>query len=116
MRCCHWYFCIHPRLMFWTRFSVQSNVSFSDYCIFIYMLFIILGIVYNRIYFDMTIVSVNNTSAAICMKIYESRARSSVGCASAWHADGRGFDPRVRQHSFMEIGHEIGLRPFSPYR
>ena len=22
-------------------------------------------------------------------------------------ADGRGFDPRVRRHSFMEIGHEI---------
>ena len=31
----------------------------------------------------------------------------SVGCASAWHADGRGFNPRVRQHSFVEIGHEI---------
>ena len=32
---------------------------------------------------------------------------SSVGCAFAWHADGRGFDPRVRQYSFVEIGHEI---------
>ena len=32
---------------------------------------------------------------------------SSVGCASAWHADGRGIDPRVRQQSFVEIGHEI---------
>ena len=31
----------------------------------------------------------------------------SVGCASAWHADGRGFDPRVRQHSFVENSHEI---------
>ena len=31
----------------------------------------------------------------------------SVGCASAWHADGREFDPRVRQHSFLEVGHEI---------
>ena len=27
--------------------------------------------------------------------------------ASAWHADGRGFDPGVRQHFFVEIGHEI---------
>ena len=27
---------------------------------------------------------------------------SSVGCASAWYADGRGFDPHVRQHSFAE--------------
>ena len=32
---------------------------------------------------------------------------SSVGCASAWYADGCGFDPHIRQHSFMEIGHEI---------
>ena len=31
----------------------------------------------------------------------------SIGRASAWYADGRGFDPLVRQHSFMEIGHEI---------
>ena len=35
------------------------------------------------------------------------RGGSSVGCASAWHTDGRRFDPRVRQHSFVEIGHEI---------
>ena len=32
---------------------------------------------------------------------------SLIGCASAWYADGRGFDPHVRQHSFVEIGHEI---------
>ena len=32
---------------------------------------------------------------------------SSVGCASAWYADGRGFDHPARQHSFVEIGHEI---------
>ena len=24
-----------------------------------------------------------------------------------WYADGRGFDPYVRQHSFVEIGHYI---------
>ena len=24
-----------------------------------------------------------------------------------WTADGRGFDPRVRQHSFVEVGHGI---------
>ena len=28
---------------------------------------------------------------------------SSVGCTSAWYADGHGFDPHVRQHSFVEI-------------
>ena len=32
---------------------------------------------------------------------------SWVGCASAWYSDGRGFDPPVRQHSFVDIGHEI---------
>ena len=32
---------------------------------------------------------------------------SSVGCASAWYADGRGLDPHVRQYYFVEIGHEI---------
>ena len=32
---------------------------------------------------------------------------SSLGSASAWYADGRGFDPRVRQHSFIEFGYKI---------
>ena len=32
---------------------------------------------------------------------------SSVGCASAWYTDGRGFDPHARQHFFAENGHEI---------
>ena len=32
---------------------------------------------------------------------------SSVGCASAWHGDGRVFDRRVRRHSFVETGQEI---------
>ena len=32
----------------------------------------------------------------------------SVGCTSDWRPGGRGFDPRRgRQHSFMEIDHEI---------
>ena len=32
----------------------------------------------------------------------------SVGCASDWRPGGRGFDPqRGRQHSFLEIDHEI---------
>ena len=32
----------------------------------------------------------------------------SVGCASDWRPEGRGFDPRRgRQHSFVEIDHEI---------
>ena len=31
-----------------------------------------------------------------------------VGCAFHWRPGGRGFDPcRGRQHSFMEIDHEI---------
>ena len=32
---------------------------------------------------------------------------SLVGCASAWYVDGHRFDPRVQQHSFVEISHEI---------
>ena len=32
---------------------------------------------------------------------------SYVRCAFTWHADGRRFDHRVRQHSFMKIDHEI---------
>ena len=32
---------------------------------------------------------------------------SSVGYTSAWYADGRGFDPHVWQHSFVEMGHKI---------
>ena len=36
-----------------------------------------------------------------------SGAVKSVGCAAVWYADGRGFDARVRQRSFVEIGHEI---------
>ena len=36
----------------------------------------------------------------------------SVGCASDWTPGGHGFEPhRGRQHSFMEIDHEI----FSPF-
>ena len=31
---------------------------------------------------------------------------SSVGSASVWYADGRGFDP-FWQHAFVEFGHEI---------
>ena len=32
----------------------------------------------------------------------------AVGCVSDWRPGGRGFDPRRgRQHSFVEIDHEI---------
>ena len=34
-------------------------------------------------------------------------ALARSGSASAWYADGRGFDPHVRQHSFVEFGLEI---------
>ena len=39
---------------------------------------------------------------------YQTAGRgSSVGCASAWCADGHWFDPHVRIYSFVEVGHEI---------
>ena len=42
---------------------------------------------------------------------------SSVGCASNWYSGDCGFNPPVRQHSFMEIGLVMKsfLWPFSPY-
>ena len=43
----------------------------------------------------------------IVINLYKARPGSSVGCVSAWHAAGHGFDPQVRQYSFVEIGHEI---------
>ena len=44
-----------------------------------------------------------------CLLFYFSRAGrgSSIRCVSAWYADGRRLDPQVRQHSFVEFGHEI---------
>ena len=38
---------------------------------------------------------------------WEAGLASSVGCASAWYAEGGEFNPLVWQHSFVEIGHEI---------
>ena len=39
---------------------------------------------------------------------FKSRPLVSVGCASDWWSGGRGFDPRrVRQHSMVQIDHEI---------
>ena len=32
---------------------------------------------------------------------------AQLDARSAWRADGHGYNPWVRQHSFMEIGHEI---------
>ena len=41
----------------------------------------------------------------------------AVGCASDWRPGGHGFDPnRGRQHSFVEIDHEIFSTVFSPVR
>ena len=50
-------------------------------------------------------------SCSSCFLIYNgvngSGPGSSVGCVSAWRAYAPGFDPRVRQYSFIEIGHEL---------
>ena len=32
---------------------------------------------------------------------------SLIRCASPWYADGCGFDPHVRQNSFVKIGNEL---------
>ena len=37
----------------------------------------------------------------------KARRGSSIGCASAWHVDGHGFDPHVRQNILLlRFGHE----------
>ena len=41
---------------------------------------------------------------------------SSVGCAYDWYSGGRGFDPPVWQHSFVEMGHELIFMAISLYR
>ena len=33
--------------------------------------------------------------------------KAGPGSSVPWYSDGHGFDPVVRQHSFMEFGHEI---------
>ena len=43
----------------------------------------------------------------LALACVQNRACSLVGCMSAWYSDGHGFDPPVRQHSFVETGHEI---------
>ena len=43
-----------------------------------------------------------------------SSARSDVPRDIAWYADVRGFDPAIRQHSFMGIGQEIISRAILP--
>ena len=39
--------------------------------------------------------------------VYITWPGSSVGCTSDWYSDCRGFDPTIRRHSFVGIGHEI---------
>ena len=50
----------------------------------------------------------NSEHISFMESVHEQQAGrgSSNGCASTWYADGRGFDPHIRQHSFVEIGHE----------
>ena len=43
----------------------------------------------------------------VCFTQFKAGQGSSVRYASTWYADGRRFDPHVRQQYFMEIGHEI---------
>ena len=44
----------------------------------------------------------------LCLSQLSAGLGGAVGCASDWRPGGRGFDPRRgRQHSFVEIDHEI---------
>ena len=52
--------------------------------------------------------SLNNTLLRKYITKKTAGLGGAVGCASDWRPGGRGFDPRRgRQHSFVEIDHEI---------
>ena len=43
-----------------------------------------------------------------CLRFFYAGLGGAVGCASDWRPGGVGYDPRRgRQHSFVEIDHEI---------
>ena len=53
--------------------------------------------------------NISNTAGSVrTQSDYIAGLGGSVGCASDWRPGGHGFDSRRgRQHSFMEIDHEI---------
>ena len=55
----------------------------------------------------------NKKLAEHCTKLPGAIARSDARLPGM---HGRWFDPHLRQHSFLEIGHEIFFQPFSPFR
>ena len=56
----------------------------------------------------MTIILLSGTiGKKISIHFGQAGRDSSIGYPSAWYADDRGFDPQVRQHSFVKFGHEI---------
>ena len=64
---------------------------------------------YSHIIFKISLLSENDFQHAPLYKAFRKPgavARSDVP-ASTLYADGRVFDYHVRQHSFVEIGHEI---------
>ena len=57
-----------------------------------------------------------STLALASVVVHNTFVPGPAGFASDWYLGGRGFDPPVRQHSFVEIGHEIISTAISPYR
>ena len=52
---------------------------------------------------DIVLVLYNVTSNILKLLLLSTGRGSSVGYASAWYAEGRGFGPHVRQICFVEI-------------
>ena len=52
----------------------------------------------------------------VCDQRTQAGHGSSIGCASAWYADGHRFDPHIQLNILLlRFGHEKILWPFSPF-
>ena len=61
----------------------------------------------DRMWLKITIPNAFIGKWRIYLQSSQARPGNLVGCVAAWHLEGRWFEPRVRQHSFNEIGYEI---------
>ena len=49
----------------------------------------------------------SHDKTCLCHMLTTKMLVSSIGCVSDWYSGGCRFDPAIRQHSFVEIGHKI---------
>ena len=106
-------YCIYPK--YWDTLSSYHTYSKIWKSLFYYLLIVLkYCCMYGKQCWPWTECSILSGSILFA-KAYLSQyiqllagLGGSVGCASDWRPGGRWFDPRQgRQHSFVEIGHEI---------